>query len=88
MRIAWFLLAVLALVPLSARADNKAEAGEAARTANCTPSKTDVLRYVPGVEGETVYKLTCTENKDAFVIVRCQGRICVVLRSPTEFSIH
>lgn len=87
MKVAWFLLA-LAVLPSGARADSKAEAGEAARTANCTPSKTEVVRYVPGTEGETVYKLSCTENKDAFVIVRCQGRICVVLRSPTEFSIH
>jgi hypothetical protein len=85
---ALILGAAVLTAAVPAAADSKAEAAEAARGANCTPAKTTVVRYVPGAEGETVYKLTCTENKNAFVIVRCRGRVCAVLRSPTEFSIH
>lgn len=69
-------------------ADNKAEAAEAARGANCTPAKTEVLRYRSGEPGETVFRITCQENKDAFIHVQCRGRVCVALRPPTEFSIR
>lgn len=81
-------VAAFSLWPFAAAADTKAEAGEAARGANCTPSKTEVLRYKTGEQGEVVYRISCQESKDAFIHVRCQGRTCVVLRPPNEFSIR
>lgn len=81
------LAAFLVAAPLApASADSKAEAGEAARAAGCTPNKTTVVRYRPGEQGETVYKLTCQEDKNMFVNVRCSGRNCAALRTPGEFS--
>lgn len=59
----------------------QAEAKEAARSSgNCTPSKVEVLRYAVGREGQTVFKVNCTEDKDAFVLVQCRSRICTLLR--------
>ena len=59
----------------------QAEAKEAARSSgNCTPSKLEVLRYAVGREGQTVFKVNCTEDKDAFVLVQCRSRICTLLR--------
>ncbi len=47
---------------------------------NCTPAKVDVMRYAIGREGQTVFKVGCTEDKDAFVLVQCRSRICTLLR--------
>ena len=59
----------------------QAEAKETARTqGNCTPSKVEVMRYAVGRQGETVFKVNCTEDKDAFVLVQCRSRICTLLR--------
>jgi len=74
------------LAASTVRADSKAEAAEVARSAGCTPNKTTVVRYRPGEQGETVYKLTCQEDKNMFVHVRCSGRNCALLRTPGEFS--
>lgn len=82
---AGLILAAL-LVAFPARADSKAEAAEVARSAGCTPNKTTVVRYRPGEQGETVYKLTCQEDKNMFVHVRCSGRNCALLRTPGVFS--
>lgn len=79
------LIAVMAAFPSAAGAANvsaaQAEAKEAAKSqGNCTPAKVDVLRYSVGREGQTVFKVGCTEDKDAFVLVQCRARICTLLR--------
>ena len=59
----------------------QAEAKEVAKSmGNCTPAKVDVMRYAIGREGQTVFKVGCTEDKDAFVLVQCRSRICTLLR--------
>ncbi len=59
----------------------QAEAKEAAKSqGNCTPAKVDVQSYSVGREGQTVFKVGCTEDKDAFVLVQCRARICTLLR--------
>jgi hypothetical protein len=59
----------------------QAEAKEVAKSqGNCTPAKVDVMRYAPGREGNTVFKVGCSEDKDAFVLVQCRSRICALLR--------
>ncbi|PWC34686.1 hypothetical protein TSO352_25740 [Azospirillum sp. TSO35-2] len=59
----------------------QAEAKEIAKSmGNCTPAKVEVLSYTLGREGQTVFKVGCTEDKDAFVVVRCRSRICTLLR--------
>ncbi|CAO3413934.1 hypothetical protein [Azospirillum endophyticum] len=59
----------------------QAEAKEIAKSmGNCTPAKVEVLRYTVGREGSTTFKVGCTEDKDAFVVVQCRSRICTLLR--------
>lgn len=59
----------------------QAEAKEIAKSmGNCTPAKVEVLRYTVGREGATTFKVGCTEDKDAFVLVQCRSRICALLR--------
>lgn len=59
----------------------QAEAKEIAKSmGNCTPAKVEVLRYTVGREGATTFKVGCTEDKDAFVVVQCRSRICTLLR--------
>lgn len=59
----------------------QAEAKEIAKSmGNCTPAKVEVLRYTVGREGSTTFKVGCTEEKDAFVVVQCRARICTLLR--------
>lgn len=59
----------------------QAEAKEVAKSmGNCTPAKVEVMRYAPGRESSTVFKVGCTEDKDAFVLVQCRSRICSLLR--------
>ncbi|MBP2230600.1 hypothetical protein J2847_003905 [Azospirillum agricola] len=59
----------------------QAEAKEVAKSqGNCTPAKVEVMRYTMGREGQTVFKVGCTEDKEAFVLVQCRARICTLLR--------
>ena len=58
----------------------QAEAKEAARAGNCTPTKVEVLRYAVGRQAETVFKVNCSEDKEAFVLVQCRSRTCTLLR--------
>lgn len=58
----------------------QAEAREVARSANCTPTKLEAVSYNPGRQGQTVFKVSCSEDKDAFVLVQCRGRTCALLR--------
>ena len=78
-------LAVLAAAGPAMAAANvsaaQAEAKEIAKSmGNCTPAKVEVLRYTVGREGSTTFKVGCTEDKDAFVVVQCRARICSLLR--------
>lgn len=58
----------------------QAEARDAARSGNCTPTKLEVVSYSVGRESQTVFKVSCSEDKDAFVLVQCRGRTCTLLR--------
>ncbi|WP_247894195.1 hypothetical protein [Azospirillum sp. B510] len=77
-------LALLAAGPATAAANVSAAQAEAKEIAksmgNCTPAKVDVLSYTVGRESSTTFKVGCTEDKDAFVIVQCRSRICTLLR--------
>ncbi|WP_448202970.1 hypothetical protein [Azospirillum sp. sgz302134] len=84
MRFVTLLIAGL-LIPSAVNAANvssgQAEAKEAARSlGNCTPAKVEVMRYAVGREGSSVFKVNCTEDKEAFVLVQCRSRICTLLR--------
>ena len=57
----------------------QAEAKAAAKAANCTPTKVEVMKYVPGRMEQTVFKIGCSEDKDAFVLVSCRARNCAVM---------
>ncbi|MBP2312437.1 hypothetical protein [Azospirillum soli] len=84
MRFVTLTTALLLLGPAAQAANvsaGQAEAKEAARSlGNCTPAKVEVMRYAVGREGQTVFKVNCTEDKDAFVLVQCRSRICTLLR--------
>lgn len=84
MRFVALTTALLLLGPAAQAANvsaGQAEAKEAARSlGNCTPAKVEVMRYAVGREGQTVFKVNCTEGKDAFVLVQCRSRICTLLR--------
>lgn len=56
------------------------EARDVARQANCQPGKIEVLHRQTGVFGETVYKISCSDARDMFVLVQCRSRQCVLLR--------
>lgn len=58
----------------------QAEAKEAARSGGCTPTKVEVLRHLVGRGASTVFKVGCSEDKDAFVLVECRSRICTLMR--------
>lgn len=74
------VLAVLAAPPVPAAtvSSGQAEAKAAAKAANCTPTKVEVLKYVPGRMEQTVFKIGCSEDKDSFVVVACRARNCAV----------
>lgn len=59
--------------------NGQAEAKAAAKAANCSPTKVEVLKYVPGRMDQTVFKIGCSETKDAFIIINCRGRNCMVM---------
>lgn len=75
------VLAVLAAPPVKAAtvSSGQAEAKAAAKSANCTPTKVEVLKYVPGRMEQTVFKIGCSEDKDAFIVVSCRARNCAVM---------
>lgn len=69
------------LCPGPARAaGSEAEAKATAAAANCKPGKVEVMRQLTGGNGETVYKVSCTDLKEAFVLVSCRMRLCSLIR--------
>ncbi len=58
----------------------QAEAREAAQSANCKPTKLEVMKQVTGRLGETLYKVSCATPKDGFVLIQCRDRTCAVMR--------
>lgn len=76
------LLPLLAAPPAPAAtvSSGQAEAKEAARTGGCTPTKVEVLRHLVGRGASTVFKVGCSEEKEAFVLVECRARICTLMR--------
>lgn len=81
MRVASVAL-LLALCQLSALPANaqQAEAREAAQSANCKPTKLEVMKQVTGRIAETIYKVSCATPKDGFVLIQCRDRTCAVMR--------
>jgi hypothetical protein len=73
------LLVALAPVPGHA-AGSEAEAKQTAAASNCKPGKIEVTRQIPGGNGELIYKVTCTDYPNMFVLVRCRQRLCTLLR--------
>ena len=74
-----FLVFLLAAGPVLA-AGAEPEAKAVAAASNCKPGKLEVVRQVPGGNGEIVYKVTCTDYPEMFVLVRCRQRLCTLLR--------
>lgn len=76
------LLVLLAAAPAGAAtvSAGQAEAKEAARTGGCTPTKVEVLRHLVGRGASTVFKVGCSEDKEAFVLIECRARICTLMR--------
>ncbi len=73
------LMFLLAAGPaLAAGAEPEAKA--VASASNCKPGKLEVVRQVPGGNGEIVYKVTCSDYKEMFVLIRCRQRLCTLLR--------
>ena len=58
----------------------EAEAKATASASNCKPGKIEVIRQIPGSNGEIVYKVTCTDYPQMFVLIECRQRLCVLLR--------
>ncbi|MGQ3049907.1 MAG: hypothetical protein ACT6Q8_24575 [Niveispirillum sp.] len=73
------LLILCLLSALPARAQ-QAEAREAAQSANCKPTKLEVMKQVTGRIAETIYKVSCAAPKDSFVLIQCRDRTCAVMR--------
>jgi hypothetical protein len=76
------LLVILAVVwpGLAWAAGPEAEAKATALASNCKPGNVEVLRQIPGGNGEIVYKITCTDYPQMFVVVQCRQNLCVLLR--------
>ncbi|WP_448187944.1 hypothetical protein [Azospirillum sp. sgz301742] len=74
------LLAAVPAAHAAGASAGQAEAKEAARGGGCTPAKVEVVQHVVGRTARTVFKVGCTEDKDAFVLVECRSRICALLR--------
>ena len=79
-RTAALALTAALLLPLAPARAAEAEAKEVARSSNCKPGKVEVVRRVTGSNGETIYKIACTDQKDSFVLVRCYQRTCLLAR--------
>jgi len=73
------LVVLLAAGPVLA-AGAEPEAKAVAAASNCKPGKLEVVRQVPGGNGEIVYKVTCTDYKEMYVLVSCRQRLCTLLR--------
>jgi hypothetical protein len=58
----------------------EAEAKATALASNCKPGKVEVMRQIPGGNGEIVYKITCTDYQQMFVLVQCRQNLCILLR--------
>lgn len=71
------ILSLLSVAPAGAQ---QAEVKEAAQSANCKPTKLEVVKQVSGRLAETLYKVSCATPKDAFVVVQCRDRTCTVMR--------
>ena len=56
------------------------EAKAVAAASNCKPGKIEVMRQIPGGNGEIVYKVTCGDSKEMYVLVQCRQRLCTLLR--------
>lgn len=80
MRVPAALLLTLCLLSALPANAQQAEAREAAQSANCKPTKLEVLKQVTGRLGETLYKVTCATPKDGFVLIQCRDRTCAVMR--------
>ncbi len=74
---ALLMLCLLSALPAHAQ---QAEAREAAQSANCKPTKLEVMKQVTGRLGETLYKVSCATPKDSFVLIQCRDRTCAVMR--------
>ena len=76
-----FLVVLLAAGPVLA-AGAEPEAKAVATASNCKPGKLEVVRQIPGGNGEIVYKVTCTDAayKEMFVLISCRQRLCTLLR--------
>ncbi|CAK0759483.1 conserved exported hypothetical protein [Azospirillaceae bacterium] len=61
-------------------AGSESEAKATALAANCKPGKVEIMRQVPGGNGETIYKITCTDFKEMYVLIACRMRLCSLLR--------
>ncbi|HYD31533.1 MAG TPA: hypothetical protein VEB64_11845 [Azospirillaceae bacterium] len=75
-----WLAALVLLAPASALAGSQAEAKMTAIENNCAPGKIEVARHLAGRNGETVYKINCTDVKGQFVLVQCRLRQCQLMR--------
>ena len=58
----------------------EAEAKQTAQASNCKPGKIEVQRRIPGGNGEIIYKVTCTDYPQMFVLIQCRQRLCALLR--------
>ncbi len=56
------------------------EAKAVASNSNCKPGKIEAVRQIPGGNGEIVYKVTCSDYPQMFVLVQCRLKLCVLLR--------
>lgn len=80
MRLAPLLLLLPLLVAALPAQAQQAEVKEAARSVNCAAGKLEVVKQVTGRVGEIRYKVTCTGQKDVWVLIQCKDRTCTVMR--------
>ncbi len=58
----------------------EADAKATARESNCKPGKVEVIRQIPGGNGEILYKIICTDYPQMFMLIQCRQRLCILLR--------
>lgn len=84
MRALGLALLTLAVIPWASAparaAGAEAEAKSLALASNCKPGAVEVMRQIPGGNGEIVYKVTCTDYPQMFILVECRQRLCALLR--------
>ena len=76
----WCRLLVCSLRGRFRRRGAEPEAKAVAAASNCKPGKIEVMRQIPGGNGEIVYKVTCADYKEMYVLVQCRQRLCILLR--------